>query len=199
MKKRSIFKINENFKRYIFFCNNRTGEKNQKKEKKRHPGVDLVRLVGMYNIVLTHFLFYGNAFRKFSKYKEQLNLLHIFTDWHNNGFALISGIVGYKSNKYSNLLYLWLTVFFYSVGIHLYIKIFKREYTINYDFYIDFFPTIFRRYWYFTAYFGMYLFLPIINKGISLLTKSEIKINSCMYNRNIYFMERFNESKNRCF
>ena len=89
----------------------------------------------MYTIVLNHFLVFGNAFRKFSKYKEQLNLLHIFTDWHNNGFALISGIVGYRSNKYSNLLYLWLTVFFYSVGIHLYIKIFKRKYIINYDFY----------------------------------------------------------------
>jgi hypothetical protein len=70
MKKRSIFKIYENFKRYIFFSNNRTGDRNQKKEKARHPGVDLVRLVGMYTIVLNHFLFYGNAFLKFSKYKE---------------------------------------------------------------------------------------------------------------------------------
>ena len=29
---------------------------------------------------------------------------------------------------------------------------------------------------YFTAYFGMYLYLPVINKGISLLTKSEFKL-----------------------
>ena len=35
---------------------------------------------------------------------------------------------------------------------------------------------IFRRYWYFTRYFGMYLFLPVVNKGISLLSKSELKL-----------------------
>lgn len=92
--------------------------------KKRNPGVDLVRLIGAYIIVLNHFLFIGGGLKKYSKYEKQLNFLHIFTDWHNNGFALISGIVGYKTNKYANLLYLWLTVFFYSVGIHLYIIIF---------------------------------------------------------------------------
>ena len=31
----------------------------------------------------------------------------------------------------------------------------------------DYYPMIFNRYWYFTAYFGMYLILPVINKGIA--------------------------------
>ena len=35
-------------------------------------------------------------------------------------------------------------------------------------------PVIFNRYWYFTTYFGMYLFLPVINKGIENLTKGNL-------------------------
>ena len=144
--------------------------------KKRNPGVDLVRLIGAYIIVLNHFLFIGRGLKKYSKYQKQLNFLHIFTDWDNNGFALISGIVGYKTNKYANLLYLWLTVFFYSVGIHLFIIIFKKSWIIKDPISIEFYPIIFKRYWYFTAYFGMYLFLPVINKGISVLSKFEYKL-----------------------
>ena len=41
---------------------------------------------------------------------------------------------------------------------------------------MEYFPIIYERYWYFTKYFGMYLFLPVINKGISLLTKVEFKL-----------------------
>ena len=150
--------------------------KNYNKKKLRNPGIDLVRIIGMYTLIMDHFIYFGNAFIKFNKYKEQLNFIKNFTNWNNDGFALISGIVQFKSYKYSNLLHLWLTVFFYSVGIHLYIKIFKKEFKINNDISIEFFPIIFRRYWYFTDYFGMYLYLPVINKGISLLTKSEFKL-----------------------
>ena len=156
--------------------NNKDENKNKKKIKLRNPGIDLMRLIGMYNILLDHLINYGNLCNKYPKFKFQLNLLHVLINWHNNGFALISGIVGYKTNRYSNLLYLWLTVFFYSVGIHLYIKLFIKKYIIRYSISIDCFPLIFHRYWYFTAYFGMYLFLPIINKGISCLTKNEFKL-----------------------
>ena len=149
---------------------------NVKKQKYRNPSIDLIRLIGMYNIILDHFLFYGELYNKYPKFKKHLNFLHILIDWHNNGFALISGIIGYKTNRYSNLLYLWLVVFFYSFGIHFYIKHFKRNYVINYNISIDCFPVIFHRYWYFTAYFGMYLFLPLINKGISNITKNEFRL-----------------------
>jgi hypothetical protein len=148
----------------------------QKTVKNRNPGVDIVRLIGAYIIILNHFLFIGGGLKKFSRYEKQLNFLHIFTDWHNNGFALISGIVGYKTNKYANLLYLWFTVFFYSVGIHLYIIIFKKSWIKKDPISIEFYPIIFKRYWYFKAYFVMYLFLPVINRGISVLSKFELKL-----------------------
>ena len=125
---------------------------------------------------MNHILFAGKAYKKFYKYSRQLNILHILTDWHNNGFSLISGIVGYKTNKYSNLLYLWLIVVFYSVGIHIFIQIFFKQFIIDTDISKEFFPIIYRRYSYFTSYFGMYLYLPIINKGIFCLTKHEFRL-----------------------
>ena len=72
-------------------------------------------------------------------------------------------------------MYLWLTVFFYSVGIHLFFKYLKKNSLLPNKIIIEFFPIIFKRYWYFTAYFGMYLFLPIINNGISFLSKAQFK------------------------
>ena len=142
----------------------------------RNPAVDLLRLISMYGIVINHILYFGNGMGKYQKYQRQLKLLHIILFFHNNSFSLISGIVGYKTNKYSNLLYLWLSTVFYSVGSHVYYKYIKHKSDIDNDISVNFFPVIYRRYWYITAYFGMYLFLPIVNKGISILTKSELKL-----------------------
>ena len=35
---------------------------------------------------------------------------------------------------------------------------------------------IYKKYWYFTEYFGMFLYLPAINKGIIYLNKSQFKL-----------------------
>ena len=141
----------------------------------RNPGVDMVRILGMYAIVIHHILLHGKVHMKFQKYTE-LNLLLTFCFFHVSSFALISGVVGYKTNKYSNLIYLWLWVFFYSVVIHYTEKKFKPQWIISGPMLYDLFPVIFYRYWYFTQYFGMYLFLPVINKGISLINQTELKL-----------------------
>ena len=144
-------------------------------KKPRNPGIDLFRLIAMYFVVLNHFLTHGGGFRKYNQYNRQLMLLHSFTAWNNDGFALISGIVGYKTNKYSNLLYLWITVFFYSVGIHIYVTKYKN-FCIRKNINVEFYLIIFERYWYFTEYFCIYIFLPVINKRIESLTKNELKL-----------------------
>ena len=67
-------------------------------------------------------------------------------------------------------------VFFYSVIIHFFYLKYKPQFMIKDKLLYNLFPIIFKRYWFFTSYFGMYLFLPIINKGIAYLNKSELKI-----------------------
>ena len=144
-------------------------------KKVRNHGIDFIRILAMYGIVINHIIFKKKTLSKFNKFKE-LKLLHILLFWHNNGFAFISGFIGHKTNKYSNLFYLWFEVSFYSVIIYLFYLKYRPKFVLNDKFYYNLFPIIFQRYWFFTSYFGMYLFLPIINKGIAYLNKSELKI-----------------------
>ena len=155
----------------------KTKENSEQKIKKvRNPGVDFLRLISMYNIVVNHYFYNADVFKHFPSYDRYFSLIHNFTDWNNNAFILISGIVGYKTNKYSNLIYIWLIVFFYTVGIDKYFSYFKKSNISKEDVYKDHYPMIFNRYWYFSSYFGMYLFLPVINKGIVSLTKYELRL-----------------------
>ena len=149
---------------------------NKQIKKERNPGIDLVRLLTQFNIVVIHLLGYGDFYKYFHRYERILRLIESFIDWHNNAFILISGIVGYKTNRYSNLLYLWLMVVFYSAGIHKYVLTYKKEYKVNLDINQLYYPVVFQLYWYFTTYFGLYLFLPVINKGIAQLSKYELRL-----------------------
>ena len=168
------FKKKEKSKTIINKNNNDGIKKNKKIIKIRNPGVDLLRIISMSGIILCHILGHGGAYRRFPSYKK-LNYFEGFLGWHINGFGLISGVVGYKTHKYSNLLYLWCCVFSYLVAIHFYYEKYKLIHVYE-NIYEEIFPVIFGKYWYFTKYFGMYLFLPAINKGIEYLTKSELKI-----------------------
>ena len=129
----------------------------------------------MYAIIVHHVLLYGGAFKKYQKYKEVF-LMNILSFWHVSSYGLISGIVGNRTSKYSNLLYLWICTVFYSVIIHLYYKKYHPYFFPNNKLITNFFPVIYNKYWYFTSYFGMYLFIPLINKGLSIINKNELKI-----------------------
>ena len=148
----------------------------QKIIKKRNVGVDLIRIISMIGIVYSHVLLQGRGIYKYVKYRSEISSSETYFFWHNNAFALISGVIGYKSTKYSNLLYLWLCVVFYSVSIrYFYLKV-KKDGKVKGKLYEDYFPVIFCKYWYFSSYFGMFIFLPIVNRGIQYLRKTEFKL-----------------------
>ena len=111
------FSFNKNknknkLKKSIIVSNNKKEDNIPNIKKVRNPGVDLVRIITMYNIIFNHYLYFGLGYKHFPRYKRQLSLTHCFTDWHNNSFILISGIVGIKTNKYSNLFYRSSQVYF---------------------------------------------------------------------------------------
>jgi len=148
---------------------------NQKIIKKRNAGVDLLRIITMIAIIYFHIIFQGKGINKYYKYRDKINKSNTYVFFHNNAYGLISGVVGYKSTRYSNLLYLWLCVVFYSVGIHYYYLKYKPGTYIGIELYKEYYPVIYNRYWYFTSYFGMFLFLPAVNKGIQYINKPEFK------------------------
>ena len=144
--------------------------------KKRNYGIDILRFISMINIINLHINGFSNMLKAL-KYDEPqykpIWRLQAASRWAVNGFGLISGIVGYKRYKFANLIFIWITVLFYSIIISLilYLKnaISKR------DFFFSLFPILIKRHWYFNAYFQMYLLLPFINNGIKYLTKKELK------------------------
>ena len=148
---------------------------NQKIIKKRNAGIDLLRIVTMIGIIYSHVIQQGKGLNKYNQYRDKINYVYTYFFFHNNAYALISGVIGYKSSKYSNLLYLWLIVVFYSLGIYYYYLKYKKGIYLHVELYKEYFPVIYGRYWYFTSYFGMYLFLPAVNKGIHYLNKPEYK------------------------
>ena len=146
-----------------------------KQIKIRNPGVDLGRILAMLGIIIHHILLHGHGINKFHQYSGLVKL-NTAVFWHVNIYIFISGYVGYKSTKYSNLLYLWFCTLFYSIGIVRYLTLYKPYIYKKKISLIDFFPVLTIQYWYFTEYFGMYLFLPIINKGIENINQQQFKL-----------------------
>ena len=174
--KKNYTKVKNKITKENIISKDKSEKENQAVKKVRNPGVDIIRIISMYNIIIFHYINFGKPFRRFPKYTRELWLLFCFINWHNDAFILISGIIGYKTNKYSNLLYLWLVVLFYSVAMHKYVYYYKKNYLIKYAMFKEYYPVVFKGYWYFTSYFGMYLFLPVINKGIASLSKYEFNL-----------------------
>jgi hypothetical protein len=109
----------------------------------------------MLGIIYTHVLYKKKELPNIpyitnNRYKSKIISSRTYVFWHNNAYALISGVVGYKSNKYSNLLYLWLCVVFYSVGIRYYFIKYKKVTSLNGQLYQEYSPAISGRYWYFS-------------------------------------------------
>lgn len=147
--------------------------KTESKKNKRNYGIDLLRIVSMINIVNLHLNLYSGQLYSSVTSPKYFNIwrLEVFSFWAVDGFALISGIVGYKRYKFSNLIYIWFQACFYSTFISLYLYfINKNKININILF-KSLFPVLNNRQWYLNAYFSMYLLLPFINYGINLLNK----------------------------
>ena len=173
----------------IFFSNMKflkikTEDKENNQLIKRNYGIDLLRIFSMINIFNLHFnKGCGIYFLKPNSQKfKVIWRLETFSYFGVNCFGLITGVVCFKRYKFSNLIYLWILLLFYSVlkSIILY---FKNQ--INKaNFFLSFFPILITRQWYFNAYFIMYLFLPFLNQGI-------ININRKSYTKLILFLIGF--------
>ena len=136
--------------------------------KERNYGIDLFRIVAMLLAVLVHIVGQGGilgALAPHSLNYETARILDILSVCAVNCFALISGFVGYESKfRVSNILYLWLQVMFYSVIITvLWALVRPGEVSAN-GIITSFLPVSFRQYWYFTSYFCLFFFMPLLNR-----------------------------------
>ena len=152
--------------------NNKTNELLSLKDE-RNYGIDLLRIISMFFIVILHCLGQGgilkNTIPNSTQYKFAW-LMEIFAYCAVNIFALISGYVSYsnkeKRTKYSNYINIWLQVVFYGLLITGIFNFIKPELIHIKDYILVLFPVSNGLYWYVTAYTGLFVLMPFLNKGI---------------------------------
>ncbi len=141
--------------------------------KKRNYGIDLLRLVSMLMVVMLHCLSVGGVLDKAAPLTlrgEVMWGLEILCYCAVNCYALISGYVGYCSSgqKWSSLISLSLQVVFWAVALTAteVVVLFVTNQPISISLLVShLFPSI-KAYWYFSAYFCLFFFLPFLNDVI---------------------------------
>ena len=155
---------------------------NNHKAVQRDYGIDLLRIISMLMIPMIHVMSHGGVISStvpFSLQYESAWLLESFLLVAVNCFVLITGYVYYgKETRFYRLLTLWAEVLFYSIIIVIGLKfIFPNEIGFN-QYWQALIPTFFThgwfsRYWFFTAYVGMFLLSPFINLGLRHFDKKQ--------------------------
>ncbi len=148
----------------------------------RNYGIDFLRLVSMFYVVVLHTLRQGgisNAVEVGSSEYIANWFLQISAFCAVNIFALISGYVSYsekeKSVKFSNYFNLWFQVVFYGCIIGAIMNIINPDSVTKSDYIKMFFPVSNSLYWYFTAYTGLFFISPVINAGIRNTDEKTLK------------------------
>lgn len=143
----------------------------------RNYGIDLLRIVAMIMIVVLHVLGRGGIVKNTVPFTPRYEVawgLEMLCYIGVNLYALISGYAGlYSRYKPYKLLPMWLQVVLYtllSVALGTAFGIYEIDKPISY-----FMPITYNRYWYFTAYAGLFLFIPLLNKAVLSLDKKSLE------------------------
>ena len=147
--------------------------------KTRNYGIDFLRIISMIMIVSLHFLRHGGVLGAapfLSVHYELVWMLEILAFCAVNCYAMISGFVGIDSHfRFSNIIALWFHVFFYGFVITAFYSVWLPDTVHVENWLAAFFPVTQKEYWYFTAYFGIYFFIPFINHLLNTLSHKQLK------------------------
>lgn len=151
--------------------------------KRRAANFELLRIISMMMVVCLHYLSKGNLLPQYIKLNHGSDYLYWLIEAlcivSVNVFVLISGyFLIEKEFNGKKMLHLWIQVLFYSLGIPL-VLIMAGVIPISelsiYRIFPYFFPILTEHYWFATAYLLMYLFVPVLNKGIKGISKKQLQ------------------------
>lgn len=145
----------------------------------RESGIDLLKILLMFMVVVLHIIGQGgilNNCELLSVNYEISWFMEILAICAVDTFAMCSGYIMIDHEfKYNRIIPLWLQTAFYSISISALFYIYV-PYSIELkDFIKAAFPVSTIQYWYFTSYFGLFFFIPYLNKMLNLLSKKEAK------------------------
>lgn len=146
---------------------------------KRNYGIDLLRMVLMLMVVILHLLGHGGVLKATAPLTIKYGgawLVECLAFCAVNCYALVSGYVCINSKfKFSSLFQICLQTFLYSIGIAACVWILKPELFSLQNLTKFLFPISNGGYWYVSAYFGMYMLIPLLNMGVHALSKERAK------------------------
>lgn len=148
----------------------------------RNYGIDFLRVLSMFYVLILHTLGQGGVLSAAEEETPQYMFSWFLEMWAYCAvdiFALISGYVSYteqeKKVNYSNYIVLWLQVVAYGVIVTLLFKLIHPELVTKHDLFQMFFPITNGLYWYFSAYTGLVIVMPLLNAGLRKCSKQSIK------------------------
>lgn len=153
------------------------------KRRKYNYGIEVLRILSMLMVVMLHVLGRGGILESANYLSGQYHVawfLEIVCYCAVDCYALISGYVMFDVDfKYTRYILTWLQVAMYSIGITL-VFMFWNPQSFDTSFGVkSFFPVLGRRWWYFTAYTGVYFLIPFLNVMIKKLDKKKL-ISLCI-------------------
>ena len=150
------------------------------KPKERNNGIDLLRIISMFMVVILHVLGQGGVIGKLIPFTINYSIvwiLEIASYCAVNCYALISGYVGVHSKyKYTNFIMIWLRVIFYTIGITMVFGVFLPGKVGLSQIIGAVFPVMTQQYWYVTAYFFLFIFMPYLNYIINNMDRKSLKM-----------------------
>lgn len=144
---------------------------------KRNYGIDLLRLAAMGLVIVLHIVGVGGVCGNTELFSPNFlagQFLRTAAYCAVNIYALISGFVGWdRKPKLSSLLMLWLKVMAFCVVIAVFTRLRAPETVGLKDLLKSLVPVLTNQYWYFTAYVGMFFFIPFLNQAIRHISGRE--------------------------
>lgn len=154
-------------------------EKYITKSHDRNYGIDLLRLFAMLMVVFLHILGHGGVLKAVENiggtcYRVAW-LMEIICLCAVDCFAIITGYVSSgKKYRVSRYIQTWVQVSFISFAISFFAFFKMKEIGIG-TVAFSILPVLSQKYWYFTAYTGLYLLMPILNNYIDTVDEKQLR------------------------
>ena len=142
-------------------------------------GIDFLKMISMFMVIVGHLLVHGDVLNTVIPYSSQYWVawfMEVVVYCAVDCFALTSGYLMVNSSiKISRLLEIWLQVLFYSFVIAIVMALKFVDVRNSIKIVNIVLPITYKEYWYLTAYFGLYLIIPILNTALHRMSRKDMK------------------------
>ncbi len=149
--------------------------------KKRNYGIDLLRIISMFYIIILHTLGLGGILSALGPGTPRYASLWFLEIWASaavNIFVIISGYAGFsaenKKTDLSKIIILWLQVVFYGAGIAAIYKLIHPNLISLSTVRNMFFPLGNDVYWFFSAYTGLFIIKPFLDAAVRSIDEKNL-------------------------